>query len=216
MKYLKQCKNAAISLIVIGCLMFFGTLINGTEHIEYGGDAYTGIQNASADTANNVLKACGILVASLGMVLFNYSNIKAFEYEESERKHQELLKALGVEIFTDNEDEHSSIDINTETKAESTIDTTSKEGKTLTDLIIPSGVTSIGVMEFHDCTLLRSVTIPDSVTSIGRGAFYNCHSLRSFNFEGTKEQWNAVEKAKYWDANTGDYTINCTDGIIIE
>lgn len=96
MKIFKQCKNAAITLIVLGCIIFiFGSF--GTEYIEYGGDAYTGIQNAAADTANNVSKACGILVASLGVVLINYSNIKAFEYEENQKKHKELLKALGVE-----------------------------------------------------------------------------------------------------------------------
>ena len=99
MKFFKQCKNAAISLIVIGCIIFFGALVGGTKYEEYGGDAYTGIQNAAADTANNIFKACGILVAALGVVLQNYCNIKAFEYEENQKKHKELLKALGVETL---------------------------------------------------------------------------------------------------------------------
>ena len=87
MKIYKQCKHAAITLIVLGCIIFiFGSF--GTEYIEYGGDAYTGIQNAAADTANNVSTACGILVASLGVVLLNYSNIKAFEYKESHQDRQ--------------------------------------------------------------------------------------------------------------------------------
>lgn len=70
----------------------------------------------------------------------------------------------------------------------------------LTDVVIPVGVTSIGVGAFGDCaglteitipngvtriednvfiycSSLRSVAIPDSVTSIGHGAFADCASL---------------------------------------
>jgi len=49
----------------------------------------------------------------------------------------------------------------------------------ITDIIIPSGVTSIGNNAFEDCSSLTSVIIPDSVTSIGDDAFYGCSSLTS-------------------------------------
>ena len=49
----------------------------------------------------------------------------------------------------------------------------------LTNVTIPSSVTSIGDMAFHGCKSLTSVTIPEGVTSIGRGAFGNCTSLTS-------------------------------------
>ena len=49
--------------------------------------------------------------------------------------------------------------------------------KSLTSIIIPDGVTSIGKSVFHNCTSLTSVEIPDSITSIGVNAFYNCSSL---------------------------------------
>ena len=52
-------------------------------------------------------------------------------------------------------------------------------GTLVTDLVIPSGVTSIGDRAFSGCTSLTSVTIPNSVTSIGDGAFYDCTSLTS-------------------------------------
>ena len=52
-------------------------------------------------------------------------------------------------------------------------------GKEITELIIPEGVTSIGNLAFYNCTGLTSVTIPNSVTSIGNNAFYNCSSLTS-------------------------------------
>ena len=96
MEVYEKSKKTAIALIVVGCMIFISGCF-ATEYIEYGGDAYTGIQNAAADTANNVLKIGGILVSVLGATLLSYSKIKAFEYIENQEKHFELLKALGKE-----------------------------------------------------------------------------------------------------------------------
>ena len=47
----------------------------------------------------------------------------------------------------------------------------------LTDIIIPSSITSIGDSTFSGCDSLINVTIPDSVTSIEQYAFSDCDSL---------------------------------------
>ncbi|MBO7471927.1 MAG: leucine-rich repeat domain-containing protein [Bacteroidaceae bacterium] len=47
------------------------------------------------------------------------------------------------------------------------------------NVIIESGVTSIGNGAFYDCSGLTSVTIPNSVTRIGYNAFDGCSSLTS-------------------------------------
>lgn len=52
-------------------------------------------------------------------------------------------------------------------------------GNLVTDLEIPSSVTSIGNYAFFWCSSLESVTIPDSVTSIGDFAFSGCGSIAS-------------------------------------
>ena len=50
-------------------------------------------------------------------------------------------------------------------------------GYWLTSVTIPNSVTSIRDFVFSDCTRLTGVTIPDSVTSIGERAFAGCESL---------------------------------------
>ncbi len=49
----------------------------------------------------------------------------------------------------------------------------------LTTLILPSSVTSIGSSAFNSCTGLISITIPTSVTSIGSSAFERCSRLKN-------------------------------------
>ena len=44
----------------------------------------------------------------------------------------------------------------------------------LSKIVIPSSVTSIGEMAFMDCDSLSEIVIPSSVTSIGDSAFYRC------------------------------------------
>ena len=51
--------------------------------------------------------------------------------------------------------------------------------QTVSSIMIPDSVTSIGDYAFYFCTSLTSVTIPGSVTSIGKYAFANCNTLTS-------------------------------------
>ncbi len=75
-------------------------------------------------------------------------------------------------------------------------------------------VIQIGDRAFYNCSSLKSITIPDSVTSIGSSAFYGCSRLTSITFEGTKAQWNAIEKGSGWNYYTGKYTVHCSNGDI--
>ncbi len=47
----------------------------------------------------------------------------------------------------------------------------------ITSVVIPEGVTSIGMAAFMECTSLKSVTLPRSLTVMGEGAFAFCVSL---------------------------------------
>ena len=84
----------------------------------------------------------------------------------------------------------------------------------LTSITIPNGVMRIGFGAFVDCEALASITIPASVTTIEPWVFVGCSALTSIHYQGTVEQWEAIDKGDWWDHQTGDYTIYCTDGEI--
>lgn len=84
----------------------------------------------------------------------------------------------------------------------------------LENVVIPDAVERIWFETFEGCTALKTVSIPSSVTNIGDDAFKNCTQLTAIAFAGTVEQWDGIEKKATWNANTGDYTIQCSDGNI--
>lgn len=51
-----------------------------------------------------------------------------------------------------------------------------------------------------------------NVTTIIESAFEGCSSLKSITFNGTKAQWKLIAKGSWWNKNTSNYTIQCTDG----
>lgn len=88
--------------------------------------------------------------------------------------------------------------------------------KNLTSVTLPNYISTIDNSTFHGCENLTSVTIPGNVTRINMWAFENCKNLTSINFDGTRKQWNAVEKGNSWDLGCGNYVVHCTDGDIFQ
>ncbi len=84
----------------------------------------------------------------------------------------------------------------------------------LVSIVIPNSVTDIRRNAFSNCSQLTDVTIPSSVTRFGDIAFDRCGNLTSFTYEGTMEQWYAIEKESGWCPHI-PFTIHCTDGNII-
>ena len=82
----------------------------------------------------------------------------------------------------------------------------------LESIAITKGITSIDRGAFVDCKNLRSIVISDSVKTIGNSAFNGSSALEMITFNGTIEQWQAINKDSSWDYNTGTYIIYCTDG----
>ena len=106
----------------------------------------------------------------------------------------------------------------------------------LVSIELPDSITKIGENSFQDCEKLEnivlgknlkeigngaftfcslsSITIPVSVTSIGNWVFQHCDNLTNITYNGTKEQWNKINKGESWDYWMPAKTITCTDGVI--
>lgn len=96
----------------------------------------------------------------------------------------------------------------------------------LDNVVLPSKVTTIYDDAFLNCSGMTNVTIPKSVTSIGALAFAGCTKLKDIYYNGTCDEWEAIEKGFDWDFEMpSDYVVHCqvttkfyytsTDGNII-
>ena len=74
--------------------------------------------------------------------------------------------------------------------------------------------TTFGILRY--CTGIKTITIGANVTGIPARAFEGCSGLTDIYYQGTKAQWNAIDKGANWNLNTGSYTIHCTDGDIVK
>ena len=103
-----------------------------------------------------------------------------------------------------------------------------------------NGLTVIPEMAFYSCKSLKEVNGIENVTEIGDNAFAFCRSLENFtlgkglkkigsyalsvtvysiNYEGTIEEWKAVEKGDIWNGfSTISYLekVICSDGVSSE
>ncbi|MDE7438983.1 MAG: leucine-rich repeat domain-containing protein [Clostridia bacterium] len=83
--------------------------------------------------------------------------------------------------------------------------------KNLTGITIPDSITFLSEYAFSRCSALTSISLPNTLTRISYSAFMECSALADITFDGTKDEWNKIEKASFWDDTTGDYTVHCTD-----
>ena len=85
-----------------------------------------------------------------------------------------------------------------------------ENNKTITHVVIPDTVTSIGDSAFYYCYNLSSVVIPDGVTSIGDYAFYGCYNLSSVVIPDSvtsigENAFNACHYSLYTEYEYGKY-----------
>ena len=71
---------------------------------------------------------------------------------------------------------------------------------------------SIEFGAFRRCTSLASITLPVTLNYIGTGAFSGCETLGTIYYEGTVEQWEAIDKISGWRGNAPIAVVQCSDG----
>ncbi|MBQ8135415.1 MAG: leucine-rich repeat protein [Clostridia bacterium] len=93
------------------------------------------------------------------------------------------------------------------------------KSNSISAIIIPYGVTSIGFTAFYVCSSLTSVTIPDSVTSIGGWAFGECTSLTSITIPDSVTSigdWAFMSCSNLTSVNIPDSVTSIGDGAFYE
>ena len=88
-----------------------------------------------------------------------------------------------------------------------------KRCRSFETVVIEDGLTTIGGSAFCQCSNLKSITIPASVTSIGGAAFSECSSLSDVYYNGTITQWGNISIDSSNTNLTGAH-IHCADGTI--
>jgi hypothetical protein len=86
-------------------------------------------------------------------------------------------------------------------------------GTAITNIKLPTSVTSIGPFAFNN-TDLTDIKIPTNVTTISDYAFGSCSFLETITFEGTMEQWNNISKGSSWNFGVPATEVVCSDGVV--
>ena len=89
-------------------------------------------------------------------------------------------------------------------------DTGNYVGLDIKNVVIPEGVTNIGIAAFNECKNLEKVTIPSSVTHIRPGAFYGTPWLEALKKNNTLVVVNNI----LLDASSAEGEITIPDGIV--
>lgn len=65
----------------------------------------------------------------------------------------------------------------------------------LAKVVIGNGATIINERAFNGCTALTSITIGSGMKTVAKNAFVNCAALTDVYYNGTEDQWNAIDIA---------------------
>ena len=65
--------------------------------------------------------------------------------------------------------------------------------KNITDIILPSGIERFPQGAFAGCSNLKNITIPKRIKHIKEKTFAGCVNLENVYYEGTQEEWDAME-----------------------
>ncbi|MBR4733980.1 MAG: leucine-rich repeat protein [Lachnospiraceae bacterium] len=66
------------------------------------------------------------------------------------------------------------------------------------EYVVPEGTKILAKMAFANCAKLKTLYLPASITEIRNYVFVGCDSLKDVYFDGTQEQWDAIENHFYY------------------
>lgn len=145
----------------------------------------TSIENGAFSNCSNIENL--ILTPGTGVVTeYNYTTVQQMPWWISKNKIQNVtigegITRIGNHLF--------------------------RQLSELTSIVIPKGVTELGSYTFYESGL-KSIMIPKSVTKVGDRCFYYCNNLTDFYYEGSEEEWAAIEAETTSMLNRGTVHYN--------
>ena len=88
--------------------------------------------------------------------------------------------------------------------------------RSLVSVNISDKVTNIYDRTFYCCESLETITFGNGITDIGDYVLDGCYNITTVNYNGTMEQWNAINKGYAFERDLRNCTVYCTDGEISE
>lgn len=98
----------------------------------------------------------------------------------------------------------------------------------ITELVLPNGVEEIDALAFN-CPNLTTVTLPSSIKRFKSVTYTNVYNMetvtktlifgskiKTIYFDGTMNEWNAIDKDINWNPKGKRVTVICHDGQLIE
>ena len=83
----------------------------------------------------------------------------------------------------------------------------------LTSVVIPGSVATVGDYAFYGCSRLTSINIPDSVTMIGKYSFSHCAGLESITVDSSNAVYNSLGNCLI-EINSKTLIAGCKNSII--
>ena len=81
-----------------------------------------------------------------------------------------------------------------------------------TTLYILDGTGYISGYGLSGLATVTELYVPKSLVKFDWGAMQGCTGLTDIYYEGTMDEWRAISKAFFWDSETPDYMVHCSDG----
>ena len=70
----------------------------------------------------------------------------------------------------------------------------------------------IDSLTFRNDRKLTEIKLPKTIELISSNCFMECVSLSRIYFEGTRNQWKAIQFEPGWNSDLPSYTVYCSDG----
>lgn len=77
----------------------------------------------------------------------------------------------------------------------------------ISKLHLPDSVQSIYPNAFEDMRELEEITLPKNLTKVERNLFLGCNKLKKIFYNGSKEEWDRLPKAPFWNLSLEDKEI---------